>query len=346
MTAPNENSRQSDAPFHAHLLWNVNDTEANGLQSLIDPEVATLTIGSDVRDAAGDGIQMLIAGRFTEENIQACKLSCLSHVVIPWTGLPDQARVILQRHPTIAVHNLHHNGITTAEMAITLLLTAAKEIIPLDQALRKGDWTPRYTPTGNTIRLHGQTALIIGFGVIGQHIAKTLHSLGMQVHAICRNPEKHAPPTYVTLHPCDALHALLPTANAILLALPLTELTRGLIGQPELALLPARSVLVNVARAGVVDEKALYDALASRRLHAAGLDVWYHYPENEASQAFTLPSSVPLFELDNVVLSPHRGGAAGGDDASQLRWIALAEVIHAAARNEMVPNRVDLDAGY
>jgi phosphoglycerate dehydrogenase-like enzyme len=103
-------------------------------------------------------------------------------------------------------------------------------------------------------------------------------------------------------------------------------------------------VLVNIGRGRIVAEEALYAALRSGQLHAAGLDVWYSYPPDEAARAHHRPSAHPFHELDNVVMSPHRGGAA--DETARLRMGALAELLNAAARGEPVPNRVDPEAGY
>jgi phosphoglycerate dehydrogenase-like enzyme len=111
-----------------------------------------------------------------------------------------------------------------------------------------------------------------------------------------------------------------------------------------LARLPRGAILVNVARGDVVDEEALYDALASGHLGGAGLDVWYRYPESEEARAATLPARRPFHELENVVLSPHRAGHGRGTEAA--RAAHLARLLAAAAGGEAIPHRVDLDRGY
>jgi phosphoglycerate dehydrogenase-like enzyme len=103
-------------------------------------------------------------------------------------------------------------------------------------------------------------------------------------------------------------------------------------------------VLVNVGRGPIVDEAALYAALRDGTLYAAGLDVWYNYPADEAARAHTPPSDYPFHELDNVVMSPHRAGSSVETEA--LRMVHLARLLNAAARGEPMPNRVDLEAGY
>ena len=150
----------------------------------------------------------------------------------------------------------------------------------------------------------------------------------------------------VRARPVAELPSLLPGADVLVICLPLTDETRGLIGGSELALMPERAILVNVGRGPIVDESALYHALRDGTLHAAGLDVWYNYPSDEPGRTSTSPSEYPFHELDNVVMSPHRAGAPHTPETESLRMRVLAELLNAAARGEPIPNRVDLDLGY
>jgi phosphoglycerate dehydrogenase-like enzyme len=146
------------------------------------------------------------------------------------------------------------------------------------------------------------------------------------------------------VHPTSDLPQLLPHAQMLIVTAPLTPETKGLIGERELAALPRGAILVNVGRGAIVDEGALYHALKNGQLAAAGIDVWYNYPKDEASQANTPPSQYPFGELDNVVLSPHRGGDDKDIDVARMR--DLAELLNAAARGDEMRNRVDVEAGY
>jgi phosphoglycerate dehydrogenase-like enzyme len=244
--------------------------------------------------------------------------------------------------PHIAVHNLHHNAVAAAEMAVTLMLAAAKFIVPVDRALRQHDWTPRYRPNP-AVMLEGKTALILGYGAIGQRVAHVCLGLAMDVIATRR---RAADGGSVAVHPPEALHSLLPRADVLIIALPLTAETEGLIGRGELALLPPRAVLVNVGRGRIVDEEALYHALSEGQLHAAGLDVWYNYPGDAASRSKTPPSAYPFHGLDNVVMSPHRAGTGGSEEIELRRMAHLAKLLNAAAAGEEMPNQVDLETGY
>ena len=287
--------------------------------------------------------EVLVAGRPQREHLIASPH--LRLLIIPYAGLPDATRTLLQDFPHLAVHNLHHNATLTAEMALTLLLAASKFIIPCDRALRQQDWRPRYHPPP-AISLEGKTALILGFGQVGQRIGRACHALGMHVLALRRQPENTAPPVEypVEIFGPVMLHQLLPCTHALIIALPATAATEALIGERELALLPPAAVLVNVGRGAIVDQRALYAALASGRLGAAGLDVWYRYPRSQAEWENTLPADYPFHTLDNVVLSPHRAGAS--TETESLRMTHLAELLNAVARAEPIPNRVDVQAGY
>jgi len=298
-----------------------------------------LTVGQDLPPPAD--YEILVGGRPQREHLDASP--DVHTLIIPWAGLPTETRELLSDFPHIAVHNLHHNAVPTAEMACTLLLAAAKWVVPMDRSLRAHDWSPRYRPNPALV-LEGKTALILGYGAIGQHVARLCRGMGMKVIAIRRKVTASAPAGPVEIYGQASLHHLLPQTNALVICLPLTPATTGLIGRDELALLPRHAVLVNIGRGPIVDEAALYEALRDGRLYAAGLDVWYNYPSDQAARAHTPPSTFPFHELDNVVMSPHRGG--GSTETDVRRMTHLARLLNAAARGEPVPNRVDLQAGY
>ncbi len=277
--------------------------------------------------------EILVDGYPTAEAIAA--LPPGATVVIPFSGLPSRTRDLLLGRPDLRVYNLHHNADLVAEHAVALLLAAGRCLIPMDAALRRGDWRPRYEPDPSP-SLHGMPALVLGHGAIGARVARVLEALGMDVRAIRRRG-----PFDGRVHPPEALDELLPSTRALVVALPHTPETDGLLDARRLALLPPEAVLVNVARGPVIDESALFEALRDRRLHAAGLDVWWRYPEREARDA-TPPA--PFHELDNVVLSPHR--AAHARETEALRQAHLDRLLEALRHGEEPGGRVDVEAGY
>ena len=326
--------------IRVHLLRTRDETALDELREALHRDVV-LTVGPELAGPAR--YQILVAGRPQREHITASPE--LQMLIIPWSGLPDTTRQLMTEFPWIAVHNLHHNAAPVAEMALSLLLAAAKAVVPFDRALRAHDWSPRYQPSP-ALLLRGRTALILGYGAVGQEVARLCQGLGLRVIATRRRTERPAPDAAVELHDAAraTLHRLMPRADILIICLPHTEETDGLVGAAELALLPKQAILINVGRGPIVEEASLYQALRNGTLHAAGLDVWYIYPADESARVRTAPSAFPLHELDNVVMSPHRGGLVS--ETETLRMAALAELLNAAARGEPIPNRVDLDTGY
>ena len=297
-----------------------------------------------------DDYEILIEGRAPEELLQASSLKTL---VVPFAGVPDSTLQLLRKHRHISGHNLHHNAADTAEVAVALLFAAAKLIVPMDQRLRKNDWGSRYEDS-RAIALEGKHALILGYGQIGQRIARMLLGAGMKVTALKRSKQQDKDGD-ARIDSIGRLNDYLPQTNALIIAVPQTAETLGLIGEAQLAALPEDAVLVNIARGAVVDEEALYNALKNGHLHSAGLDVWYQYPQAAAntvpgyfnmpdSALNTPPSKFPFGELENVVLSPHRAGTS--IDTEPRRARDLASILLAVACGEEAPNKINLDAGY
>jgi phosphoglycerate dehydrogenase-like enzyme len=215
----------------------------------------------------------------------------------------------------------------------------------MDRGLRSADWSRRYDPFP-AVLLDGRHALILGYGAVGCRVARICRGLGMRVSAVRRRPAEAEEDCPDDVRGLEALHDLLPGADALIVTLPLTHATDGLVGEQELDLLPKHAVLVNVGRGPVVDDGALYRALRDGSIRAAGLDVWYRYPRDEEGRTDTQPSEHPFGELDNVVMSPHRAGDPGTEETERARMEALAGSLNALAAGEPVPHPVDLDEGY
>lgn len=326
--------------LNIHLLNEYSPQITGHLRDQLEPNTR-LTSGEYAANS-GD-INILVAGRPDRDIFVANR--DLHTLVIPWTGIPPETIELITEFSHVAVHNLHHNASPVAEMTVALLLAAAKNVIPFDQALRRADWTMRYQKPAPSLLLKGKTVLILGYGKIGRQVARICSSLGMNVIAIKRRAVTGETDQFVKeIHTPRKLHELLPHAQVLVVALPLTQETDGLLGESELDLLPTDSVLVNIGRGLIVNEEALYRSLKNGNLGAAGLDVWYNYPASEESRTSTYPANFPFWELDNVVLSPHRAGST--NEIDYLRMDHLAILLNAVARNEQVPNRVNLNHGY
>jgi phosphoglycerate dehydrogenase-like enzyme len=324
--------------LHVHLLDTPDPVSLDVLRAHLDARVI-LTTGPNLPPKPH--YHILVAGRPDRSHLTASPT--FHTLIIPFAGLPAITRTLMLEFPHIKVHNLHHNAALTAEMALALLLSAAKFIIPFDRALRSHDWTPRYSPNPSLL-LEGKTVLVLGFGAIGKRVARACWGMGMRVLAIRRHVNKQVIEFPVQVHAAAALLDLLPKAHVLVIALPATPATDDLIGSHELALMPHGSVLVNIGRGPIVNQQALFDALKTGQLAAAGLDVWYNYPTDAANRSLTPPADLPFHELNNIVMSPHRAGHAV--ETEELRMIALAQLINTILRGEPVPDQVDIEAGY
>ncbi|MBD3401492.1 hydroxyacid dehydrogenase [candidate division GN15 bacterium] len=320
-----------------HILHDFDDAWLDQLRARLHPEI-TVTAGKEVTRPVRCDI--LVAGRCERSDL--ADNPDLRALIIPWAGLPVSMRELLADFPDLPVHNLHHNAAPAAEIALSLMMAVMKNIVPVDRAFRRHDWRPRYNEEERLLLFEGRTAVVLGYGAIGKRVARACDALGMKVQAIRRRPGDGAD-HYATYHGVGDLRALLPFADVLFVTLPLTPETEGMLGRVELALLPDRATIVNIARGPIVDQRALFDELTSGRIRA-GLDVWYNYPTDEPSRASTDPADLPFHELDNVVMTPHLGG--NSDRTEALRIAELADSLNAAATGQTIPNRVDLSRGY
>jgi phosphoglycerate dehydrogenase-like enzyme len=216
-----------------------------------------------------------------------------------------------------------------AEHVLALALALARHLPRRHAELAAGVFD-RATPNRS---LRGSTVVILGYGGIGQASARLFRSLGSHVAAIGRAA---TPPDEVDEYgSLDDLGAFLPRADVLVIALPLTRATRGLIGSRELSLMKEDAILVNVARAAIVDEDGLYEHLSSHPAFAAGLDVWWQEPRRR--DPFT--TRLPFLELANVLGSPHNSALTATSLAESARQ--AAENVARALRDEPVQHLVD-----
>jgi len=210
------------------------------------------------------------------------------------------------------------NAAVVAQSALAGLLALARRFPQLMRAQRQCTWAP-LIGSGLPRDLAGQTAVIVGWGPIAQHVAASLRLLGLRL-VVVRSSATPAAADVETL-PFEEIARALPSADWLLLACPLSARTRGLIDARALALLPPGAQLVNVARGELVDEPALIEALRSGQLAGAFLDVFAHEP---------LPPDSPLWQMDSVIATPHSAGSSDGNAARTAelfidnlrRWVA------------------------
>jgi phosphoglycerate dehydrogenase-like enzyme len=195
------------------------------------------------------------------------------------------------------------NAVIVAHSALAGVLALARHLPQLWQAQREHRWAP-LLGSGMPRDLAGQTAVLVGWGPIGQHLGALLQALGLRLIVVRQRADAAGPGIETVTF--DELPTVLPRADWLLLACPLTARTRNLVDAAALAALPAGARIVNVARGEIVDEAALIAALRGGRLGGAFLDVYAHEPLDPAS---------PLWDLPDVIATPHSAGFSDGNAA-------------------------------
>ena len=232
-----------------------------------------------------------------------------------------QAGVMVVNAPT-------SNIVSAAELAVALLLSVARNVPQAHASLKGGAWK-RSAYTG--VELQGKTVGVLGLGRIGVLVAQRLSAFGMQVLAY--DPYVSSARAGQMGVRLLSLDELLAEADFLTVHLPKTPETIGLIGEEQLRKVKPSVRIINAARGGIVDEKALLVALEEGRVAGAGLDVFAKEPCTDS----------PLFEFEQVVVTPHLG--ASTDEAQEKAGIAVAKSVRLALGGEIVPDAVNVSGG-
>lgn len=299
---------------------------------MLGPDFDIRTIdGTDRRvllEAIGDASAILIrsATQLDAEAIgAAAKLKVIARAGVGLDNVDikaaTQAGVMVVNAPT-------SNVVSAAELAIGHLLALARHIPDAHHSAKAGQWK-RSKFTG--AELFEKTIGIIGLGRIGTLVAHRLSGFGANL--IAYDP-------YVTSTRAQqigvqlvSLDELMRQSDFITIHIPRTPETVGLVGTAEFAKAKPNLRIVNCSRGGIIDEDALYQALASQRIAGAGLDVFVEEP----------PTGSPLLGLDNIILTPHLG--ASTDEAQEKAGISVAKSVRLALGGELVPDAVNVAGG-
>jgi D-3-phosphoglycerate dehydrogenase / 2-oxoglutarate reductase len=233
------------------------------------------------------------------------------------------------RRGVLVVNAPQSNIVSAAEHTIALMLAQARNIPQANAALKSGRWE-RERFQG--MELHGKTLGVVGLGRVGTMVAHRALAFGMRIVAYDPFVSKdRAKQIGVELMP--NLEALLVQSDILTIHLPRTQETEGLIGEREIALMKDGARIVNTSRGGIVDERALVNAVRDGKLGGAALDVFAEEP---------VPQSHPLLVLEPVVATPHLG--ASTQEAQDKAGAAIAEMVRLALRGEFVPYAVNVPA--
>ena len=214
-----------------------------------------------------------------------------------------------------------------AQTVIAALLMLARNVPHWLAAQQKRAWDPVRAPDLPR-DLRGQTAVIYGLGHVGREIARLARLLGLKVIGVRRGPRRDHDPVD-ELHPPARLPELLSSCDWLIIACPLTAETRGLVDAGLIARLPKGARVINIARGEIVDEPALVEALGRGHLSGAYLDVFAKEP---------LPADSPLWDMPNVLVSPHTSAVASGND--DRVYAIFRDNLARYARGEQLANEV------
>jgi phosphoglycerate dehydrogenase-like enzyme len=309
---------------------------------LVEPVLKRLTIPCEIvsgDEAAilhqlGDA-DVLVSMTFTKE--MATAAPSLRLVQVPGAGLDRIDRA--QLRPGLALANAYGHEAGIAEYVFGTMIALSRALQRLDQKLRAGRWESQWSVGAPAPplwpELAGKTLGILGFGHIGEALARRAHAFDMKVCAVRRQAQSDVPQGLMFVGGPERLDELLGLSDYLAITLSLSPETRGLIDARRLNLMKPSAYLINVARAEIIDEWALYDALAGGRLAGAAIDVWYRYPTSAGS---TAPATAPFHSLNNVIMTPHVSGWTEG--MLEARASLIATNIERTARGEAPLNAI------
>ncbi|MCK4952214.1 hypothetical protein KAS14_00295 [Candidatus Bathyarchaeota archaeon] len=311
-----------------------------------------------LREMLPDDVQIVVSKTGSEEelislaqDIEVIICTRLSHKVaqvakklklIQKTGAGvDAIPFSFLREDVFVANTSGANPVPLAEGAVALILALAKRIIQRHNSFQRGE-----IKRGQGVELRGKKAGIIGLGHIGIEVARLLQAFQMKIMALKRHPSEELK-TQLGLNflggPNDLDH-LLRESDFIVVTVPSTSETRGMIGERELRMMKSTAFIVNIARAAIIQEEALYKALKEKWIAGAAIDVWWipHWWDSTWT-----PSSKPLYQfwkLPNVIATPHNIGSTDTSSDAGLRIIA--ENIRRIYEGKPPINKVDRKLQY
>ncbi len=274
----------------------------------------------------------VVIGNLTQEELAQAK--ALRWLQIPWSGVNAYSAMAQFPQNVTLTNTTGAFGKVIAEHVIGSMLVFCRTFLPYFRNQQQSLWRD----AGAQKTLEGKTALILGAGDIGTQTAKRLRAFEMQIIGV-RRTAGACPDCYDEMHTLEDLDALLPRADFIVCALPDTPLTRGLFDEARLLRCKRDAVLVNVGRGSLIVSDDLARVMRSGHLWGASLDVTDPEP---------LPPDHPLWQLDNVLITPHVAGASFGKLAETEDKISdlIAENLRRWLDGRPLANVVDLSVGY
>jgi cyclase len=271
-----------------------------------------------------------VVGYCTPEIVKAGKT--LRWVQVGHAGVEKELSPELVNSKVVLTNTQRLYGPAVADQALALLLAltrGVREVLPGE--VQEAKWRK---PEGQPQELHGKTVLVVGLGGVGTQISQRAHAFGMRVMAL--DPKDMERPGFVfSLDKPDKLMDLLPKADVVVLACPLTNETRGMMAEAQFKAMKKGAYFINIARGGIVKTDAMAAALKEGQLAGVGLDVTDPEP---------LPDGHPLWKMPNVVISPHIGGQS--PESAERQWRLFRENVRRFVAGEPLLCVVDKAKGY
>lgn len=333
------------------FTWEVNDRLKNYLKTHLDHFLNLKLIFPDpVSDEIllqlAPNVDIVVGWRVKDEiKLAATKMKLY---INPGAGIRHHIEFFrtLNRTRPILLINGHGNSYFTAQHVIALLLSLMNKITLHHNWMMNGQWR-KGDKDAISIPLRNKKVGLLGYGHINQHVHRFLQGFDIDFAVLRRKwPSQNVSmPTDAIRYTSSELSSFLEDCDIIIIAVPETSMTIGLIGKDELKMLRRRrGLLVNVSRGSVIDEKSLYYALLNKEIGGAAIDVWYNYNPDPDDLEKKYPYHYPFHLLDNVVLSPHRGASPLND---LQRWDEVIENIKRFNRGENAfLNVIDLEQEY
>ncbi len=303
----------------------IHDDAVEILKRVGDVEIATGLTPDELKEKIKDADAIVIRSgtKLTKDIIDAAEN--LKVIARAGVGVDNVDLNAATEKGIIVVNSPDASSISVAELAIGLMLSAARNIPQATASLKRGEWDRK---SFKGVELYGKTLGIIGLGRIGQQVAKRAQAFGMNIVGYDPYiPVDVAKNMGVELMEVDDLCKV---SDFITLHVPLTPKTKHIIGKEQISLMKKNAIIVNCARGGLIDEEALYEALKDKKIRGAGLDVFEEEP----------PKDNPLLTLDNVIGTPHQG--ASTVEAQKSAGTVVAEQVVKILSGKPAENVVNL----
>ena len=337
-------------PINVLFLWKVPDTLQDRLQQRLDDYSHLNLIFPQKAEEKeymkhAPSAHIIVGWRPTTELLESAEN--LKLFIFPGAGVQHLVNWFNETGRTrgITLVNGHSNSIFVAQHIVAMLLAILNQIVAHHNWMVAGEWR-KGDSDAKTLPMKGRTIGLLGYGAINQKVHTLLSGFDVSFAVLRRSWKKQSAPlpTPVRKFTPTELNAFLDEIDTLIVGVPLTSETEGLLGYEELTRLGENGVIINVARGAVIDQTGLYEVLQKKKIAGAAIDVWYTYKPDPDEFGHKYPYEQPFHTLDNILLSPHRA-ASPFDDLD--RWDEVVENImrFAKGRKDFI-NVVDTKLGY